>query len=114
MAEEDKRVKGEALQKALANQFKVNNENVEVLKWTVGSGHGPAESFACDLVAVTGTAKVKLKDGGQPEVHRFSLMAKLAPAGEHRSKMIHEVSFCWCCDVFKLEIQAFQARNSRF
>ncbi len=70
--EQDSKITEDMLKKALANQFKVPEIEIEILEWKSGVGSGAADNFACDMVSIKGTAKIK------GSIQEFSYMTKLA------------------------------------
>ncbi len=84
--ERDPRIEDAMLKKALADQFKVREDEVEIVDWTSGAGSGAADNFACDMVAVRGKAKIK------GSLQDFSYMTKLPPAIKAKAEMFRSVN----------------------
>ncbi len=84
--EQDSRIQDGMLKKALANQFQVPEDVIEIVEWTSGAGSGAADNFACDMVAVKGKAKI---NGSLKE---FSYMTKLAPDIKIKADMLRSVN----------------------
>ncbi len=82
---QDSRIQVQILQTALAQQFKVAEDDVEVLDWSTEAGSAFGEGFACDMVSVKGKAKIR------DQTEEFSFMSKLAPLSQKRMEMFKQV-----------------------
>ncbi len=69
--EQDPRIGVEVIEKSLAKKFDVPESQVEVQEWSTKPGIPDGQNFACDIVSLTGKAKM------QGESKEFHFMTKV-------------------------------------